>query len=429
MLNVDKEDAIKIIETGENILITGNAGSGKTHLIKEFARKSKRNVALTATTGIAALNLGGETVHRFLGMGIINRPEQADSIVKKLNKFKTSSKSWEKMKWKVLSSLDILIIDEVSMLRRDQFELIEIILSSVKNNPKPFGGVQIILAGDFLQLPPVITTTQKKQYIDLEEPYCFQSTLWTYGNFSSINLTTSYRQSDKIFLQILDNIRIGNITNKIDKIMRSRINKKFDADIKPIKLFPYKVDVTAENKSCLVAIKEPKYVSKAIYTGKPVDVEVLKKDIPAEDNLYFCKDAQIMMLTNDPTDRWVNGELGIIIKADPIVIKLANGRIVEPELYKWERVIHKLILGKWKQEVVATMTQYPFKLGYSVTIHKSQGLTLDYVETDLSKCFTAGQAYVALSRVKTLDGLTLKGWNKKSIITDKKVLSFYGIGF
>lgn len=427
MLNIDREDAIRIIETGENILITGNAGSGKTHLIKEFARKSKRNVALTATTGIAALNLGGETVHRFLGMGITNRPEQADGIIKKLNKFKTSTKSWEKMKWKVLSSLDTLVIDEVSMLRRDQFELIEIILSFVKNNPKPFGGIQIILVGDFLQLPPVITTTQKKQYIDLEEPYCFQSTLWTYGKFSSINLTTSYRQSDEMFLQILDNIRIGNITDDIDRVMRSRINKKFDADIKPIKLFPYKVDVAAENKLCLIAIKEPKYVSKAIYTGKPIDVEILKKDIPAEDNLYFCKGAQIMMLTNDPTDRWVNGELGIIIEADPVVIKLANGRVIEPELHKWERVIHKLILGKWKQEVVATMTQYPFKLGYSVTIHKSQGLTLDYVETDLSKCFTAGQAYVALSRVKTLDGLTLKGWNKKSIITDKKVLSFYGI--
>jgi ATP-dependent exoDNAse (exonuclease V) alpha subunit len=190
-------------------------------------------------------------------------------------------------------------------------------------------------------------------------------------------------------------------------------------------LFPYKVDVATENKSCLNAIKEPKYVSEAEYTGKSFDVDILKKDTPAEDKLYFCKGAQIMMLTNDPADKWVNGSMGIIIDVNPVLIKLANGSVVTPELQKWERVIHKMTLGKYKQEVVATMTQYPFRLAYSQTIHKCQGLTLDYVELDLSNCFTPGQAYVALSRVKTLDGLSLRGWNKKSVFADKKVKKFY----
>jgi len=425
MLDVDREDAIKALETGENIFLTGNAGAGKTYLIKEFAKKSKRNVALTATTGIAALNLGGETVHRFLGIGITTRPEQADPIIKKLNKFKTSTKPWEKAKWNILNSLDTLVIDETSMLRRDQFELIEIVLSSIKNNPKPFGGVQIILVGDFFQLPPVVTPTQEKQFIDLKNPYCFQSVLWSYGKFSSINLTTNYRQSDKTFLQMLDNIRVGNITDEINRAMKDRIDKKFDTDIKPIKLFPYKVDVATENKSCLTSIKEPKYVSEATYTGKPVDIEILKKDTPAEDKLFFCKGAQIMMLTNDPTDRWVNGSMGIVIDVDPVLIKLANGSVIAPDLQKWERVIHKLTLGKWKQEVVATMTQYPFKLAYATTIHKSQGLTLDYVDLDISSCFVPGQAYVALSRVKSLDGLNLKSWNEKAIMADPRVLRFY----
>jgi ATP-dependent exoDNAse (exonuclease V) alpha subunit len=427
MLNVDREDALKAIKTGENIFLTGNAGSGKTYLIKEFAKKSGKNVALTATTGIAALNLGGETVHRFLGIGIATRPEQSEPIVKKLLKFKSSGKPWEKAKWNLLSNLDILVIDEASMLRRDQFELIEIVLSSVKDDTKPFGGVQIILVGDFSQLPPVVTPTQEKQYADLKEPYCFQSVMWNYGRFSSINLTTNYRQSDKEFLQILDQIRFGNVTDEINSVMSSRIGKKFDIDIKPIKLFPYKVDVATENKTCLGSIKEPKYLSKAEYTGKPYDTDILKKDTPAEDKLYFCKGAQIMMITNDPTDRWVNGSMGIIIDVDPILIKLANGSVVAPETQKWERVIHKVSLGKWKQETVATMTQYPFKLAWAGTIHRSQGLTLDYVELDLSNCFTPGQAYVALSRIKKLDGLSLKGWNRKSVFADERVKKFYGL--
>jgi ATP-dependent exoDNAse (exonuclease V) alpha subunit len=425
MLNVDREDAFKVLNTGENIFLTGNAGAGKTYLIKEFAKKSGRNVALTATTGIAALNLGGETVHRFLGIGITTRPELSEPIVKKLNKFRNSSKPWEKRKWQLLNSLDTLVIDEASMLRRDQFELIEVVLGSIKDNTKPFGGVQIILVGDFSQLPPVVTPSQEKQYADLMEPYCFQSVMWNYGRFSSINLTTNYRQSDQVFLQMLDEIRFGKVTDNTNKIMLSRVDKKFNIDIKPIKLFPYKVDVSTENKTCLGAIKEPKYLSKAEYTGKPFDTDILKKDTPAEDKLYFCKGAQVMMLTNDPTDRWVNGSMGIIIDVDPILIKLANGSVVGPEMQKWERLVHKLIAGKWKQDVVATMTQYPFKLAYATTIHKSQGLTLEYVELDISTCFVPGQAYVALSRVKSLEGLSLKSWNEKAIMADDRILKFY----
>lgn len=425
IVNVNKEQALEILNSGINVFMTGPAGSGKTHLIKEFARSSKKNVALTATTGIAALNLGGETVHRFLGIGITTRPEQAEPIIKKLNKFKYSKKPWEKERWNLLNSLEVLIIDEVSMLRRDQFELIELVLSEIKNNSKPFGGVQIILVGDFFQLPPVVTPSQKKQFIDLINPYCFQSVIWNYGQINSINLTTNYRQSDSKFLQILNDIRIGKVTNEIDKIMRARLNKKLNTDIKPVKLFPYKIDVAAENTSCLKAIKEPKYLSQAEYIGKSIDIEILKKDIQAKDKLYFCKGAQVMMLTNEPNNIWNNGSMGIIVNADPVSIRLTNGRLIRPEMHKWERVVHKLVLGKWKQETVATMTQYPFRLSYSQTIHKSQGLTLDYVELDLSNCFTPGQAYVALSRVKELNGLSLKGWNKKSIFADETVRKFY----
>lgn len=427
MLDVDREDAVKALKLGENIFLTGKAGAGKTHLAKEFAKSSKHNVALCATTGIAALNLGGETIHRFLGIGITTRPEQADQIIKKWARIKRSSKPWDKAKWKIMESIDAIVIDEASMLRRDQFELIEAVLSGVRDNGLPFGGVQIILVGDFFQLPPVVTEYDKKKFKDLKDPYCFQSVLWNFGSFNSINLTTNYRQSDLDFLRILNDIRIGKITDEIEEAMQSRLNQKFDGEIKPIKLFPFKADVATENIECLKKIKSPKYLSEAEYTGKDINVETLKKDCPAEDKLYFCKGAQIIMLTNEPNGKWVNGSMGIITDTDPVMVKLTDGRIVKPEMFKWEKVIHKMVGNKWTQEVVATMTQYPFKLAYATTIHKSQGLTLDYVDLDLTSCFAAGQAYVALSRVRNIEGLSLRGWSKSVIKTDPRVLKFYKI--
>ena len=426
MLNVDQEDAIKALNTGENIFLTGNAGSGKTYLIKEFAKKSKLNIALTATTGIAALSLGGETIHRFLNIGIANRPEQAELIIKKWMKIKKTSKGWQKEKWAVLKNLDAIVIDEASMLRRDQFELIETVLSSIKDDPRPLGGVQIILVGDFFQLPPVVTGADKTKYSDLVNPYCFQSQLWEQAGFQSICLTTNYRQSDPEFLDVLNNIRIGNVTQEIDDIMLSRIDAKLEAEIEPVKLFPFKKDVAQENLNRLKQIDEDKYISEAEYDGKQFDVNILKKDCPAEERLIFCKGAQIMMLTNDHGNKWVNGSMGKIIGADPLKIKLANGNIIQPSVHKWERVARKLG-NRYSTEVLARMTQYPFKLAYAATIHKSQGLTLDFVDLDLSSCFVPGQAYVALSRVKELKGLKLKGWSKDAVKSDPRVNKFYEI--
>ena len=427
MLDVDREDALKVLELGEHIFLTGPAGSGKTHLIKEFAKNSKNNVALCATTGIAALNLGGETIHRFLAIGITTRPEQVDQILKKWSKIKKSPKPWDKARWKLMESVDTIVIDEASMLRRDQFELIEAVLSGVKNNGLPFGGVQIILVGDFFQLPPVVTNYDKKIFADLKDPYCFQSAMWSYAGFKAINLTTNYRQSDVEFLKILNDIRIGNITEEIEEFMASSLNRKFDGDIRPIKLFPFKVDVAEENFRCLKEIKAPKYLSEAEYSGKAMNIEILQKDCPAKHELYFCKGAQIVMLTNEKNGKWVNGSMGIITDTDPVMIRLVNGQYVEPELFEWERIQHKLEAGKWKQNVVATMTQYPFRLAWATSVHKSQGLTLDYIDLDLSSCFVSGQAYVALSRVKSIAGLSLRSWSSSVIKADKRVLKFYNM--
>ena len=159
MIDVNKEQALAALESGDNLFLTGNAGAGKTFLISEFIKSSNRSVALTATTGIAALNLGGETIHRFLGLGIATRPEQADRIIGKWESIKHSVKNWDKAKWGVMEGLDTLVIDEASMLRKDQFELIDIVLSNIMENTLPFGGIQVVLVGDFFQLPPVVTTS------------------------------------------------------------------------------------------------------------------------------------------------------------------------------------------------------------------------------------------------------------------------------
>lgn len=425
MLNVDREDAFKALDTGENILLSGEAGSGKTFLIKEFAKQSKLNVALTATTGMAALNLGGETIHRLIGIGIATRPEQAEPILKKWKRYKTSSKPWEKAKWKVMMSLDAIVIDEASMLRKDQFELIEVVLNALRDSSKPFGGIQMILVGDFFQLPPVVTTWDEKKYPDLNKPYCFQSSLWTHASFCSISLTTQYRQSDKDFLRVLNKIRIGKVDEEVNSIMASRVNAKLNSTIAPLKLSPFKADVRTENMKCLKKIKGPKYLSEADYTGNIVNVDILKKDCVADDKLYFCKGAQVMMITNEQKGLWHNGTMGIVTQSDPILIELSDGVIVTPEKFTWEKVNYKVTNDKWKKEVVASVTQYPFRLAWASSIHKSQGLTLDYIDLDVEKCFASGQAYVALSRVKTLEGLSLKSWNKRAVKTDPRVLAFY----
>jgi ATP-dependent exoDNAse (exonuclease V) alpha subunit len=186
--------------------------------------------------------------------------------------------------------------------------------------------------------------------------------------------------------------------------------------------------VARENFECLKALNKKMYMSEAEYKGKGYDVEILKKECPAEHELYFCEGAQIIMLTNDFEGRWVNGSLGIIQKADPVLIKLYNGNTIKPTLNTWQRIEYKVGLnGKLTTSVIAEMEQMPWKIGYSSSIHKSQGLTLEYVDLDLENTFACGMAYVALSRVKSLAGLKVRGWKKEVVKADPMIKKFYGV--
>ena len=222
-------------------------------------------------------------------------------------------------------------------------------------------------------------------------------------------------------------IRIGNVDKEINDMMQDRMDVEFDSDIKPIKLFTHKTKVETENIDCLQQLPHQKYVSEARLTGRDFDIEILRKDCIADEKLYFCEGAQVMMITNDPEGLWVNGTMGIIKSVEPLTIELSNSSTVNVEYHEWKRTVHKVRRNKVYIETVATMRQYPFKLAYATTVHKSQGLTLDYVEMDLSNCFTHGQAYVALSRVRNIDGLKLIGWDPEVVTANKKVLEFYGL--
>lgn len=410
-----------------NTFLTGSAGSGKTYLASHFC-ETLPNAVLTATTGVAALNIGGETIHRFLGLGITTRQEQVGKIMARWEKIKQSSAPWDVSRWQTIKQLGTLIVDEVSMLRRDQFELVDIVLSYVKDNPLPFGGVQVVLVGDFFQLPPVVTEHDAFTFKDLKDPYCFQSQIWSQANLQSFNLTSNYRQGEGEFLEALEKLRVGNVTKEIEDLLASRVNAKLNIPMQPVKLFSLKDTVHKENIECLKQLPGDKYVSEAEFEGKEYDINILKKECPAEVSLYFGKGAQVMMLTNDPSNRWVNGTMGIIRSNSPLTIQLSSGLTVPIDMHTWERTVPFTdSSGDIKAKVLAKMKQYPFKLAYATTIHRSQGLTLDYIDIDLTNCFAPGQAYVALSRAKTIEGLTLRGWNKNSVKTDKRVLKFYGL--
>jgi len=425
MHHTDNPDLIiKDLEAGKNLFITGKAGAGKSYLIQKFLSKTNRNCVVCATTGIAALAINGETIHRFLKLGIYSRIDDGPEIISKWEDEKERNPD----QWDVLDKMECLIIDEVSMLRRDQLELIDDVLRNLFLSHLPFGGKQIVLVGDMLQLPPVVKQDELSIFPDMKYPYVFQSVVWRDAKFECYNLTTSYRQSDKEFLDALNEIRIGKVSRETDKLMKSRVKAPLKTKCDPVKIFNINRKVDAYNKERLRLLNSPKHKFLAIFTGSEHDINCLKKDCIAEEELIICNGAQIMMLQNDPDDRWVNGSIGVVSEIHNSCIRVSiDSMEYSVEQHTWERR-KPLVNNKGKIEwiIVATMTQYPLKLAYIFSTHKSQGSTIEYASIDLSRTFAPGQAYTALSRCKTLSGLSLEKWNKKAVFADKEVLRFYG---
>lgn len=390
-----------------NFLVTHN-----TSCIKMFINVYKQNkiMGITSTTGISALLFGGATLHSFLGIGLGNG--SVESLYKKI-----CTRPYIRNRWK---DLEVLIIDEISMLSPELFDKLEALARRIRRNEKPFGGIQLILSGDFLQLPCVNS-----------DNFCFESKSWDSCITNTIYLTEIMRQRDSEWQECLNNVRLGLLPKKTRKLLTSRVGKELTNEfgIKPTKLFStnYSVDYVNNKELDILAEDDPDFyeykMDVHVQPGvKNTDyvIEKYKKNCSAPDYIQLCVGAQVMLLWNYDTDGGlVNGSRGVVSSfvSDIPMVKFLNGRELLIDYHVWE------IEENGKK--ILNVIQLPLKLAYALTIHRSQGCSLDYAEIDLSNTFANGQSYVALSRVKNIEGLCIIEIDFDKIIADKKAVAFY----
>jgi len=403
--------------TDKNVFVTGRAGTGKSTLLTYFREHTKKKVVVLAPTGVAALNVKGQTIHSFFSF----KPDITPEKVKKLRR-----------PGNIYRVIDAIIIDEVSMVRADLFDCVDIFLRL--NGPradKPFGGIQMIFIGDLYQLPPVVKNSEREIFASVyETPYFFSSRAFGRMEMEYIELEKIYRQHDEDFIRLLNSIR-NNTANEADL---ATLNKRYMPDYRPpAKDFFIYLTTTNEladsiNNAELEKLKGDVYT----FTGK-TEGNFNKESMPTRMELNIKTGAQVMMLNNDPLGRWVNGTIGkitsVINGADgmPVIVaELADGEEVDIIPNTWEIFRFFAEDGELQSEVVGTFTQYPLMLAWAVTIHKGQGKTFDRVIIDIGRgTFAHGQMYVALSRCTRLGGIVLKKpVQKNHIWMDRRVVHF-----
>ena len=412
-LKLTKEflEAFKVMhETSKNVFITGNAGTGKSTLLEYFREKTKKNTAIVAHQGITALKAKGQTIHSFFKFPI---------------HFVTKKDVKTLRDRELVRRLDTLIIEEVSMVGADIFDAIDISLRKNRNIDKPFGGVQIILFGDVMQLDPIIGGEEElyeKFYPD--GPYFFNSNIYKECEFKKIELTETFRQKEKKFVNLLNKIRQGSISKNELESLNSQIIEYENLPKDVIVLAPRNNKVDDINLSKLYELKTKTFIYSAIVKGSFKDSEA-----PVERELKLKVGAQVMVAKNDtdPEKRWVNGSIGVIqhLSQDEVKV-LIKGKLYSIGKAKWEKFNYQINGSFIQQKVVGSFIQFPFKLAWAVTIHKSQGQTFDKIALDLDTgAFAHGQTYVALSRGKTLGNtFILSKINQKDIIFDNRVKDF-----
>ena len=413
VLTKEFEETYKLInDTNVNLFITGKAGSGKSTLLEYFRQNTKKKFITLAFQGITAIKAKGQTLHSFFKF-----PAHfiANEDIKELKDKK------------VIQNLDTILIDEISMVRADLFDAIDLSLKKNRKNNELFGGVQIIVFGDVMQIDPIVGSDDeimKKFYP--QGPFFFNSNIYAENNFKQIELTKIFRQSDEAFINLLNKIRM----NKVDEDDLSTLNKRLieheEVPEETIILAPTNRKVDDINNTNLYKLKTPTYNYDAIVKGPWKD-----KEYPVKKEIILKVGAQIMITKNDADEvkRWVNGTLGIItfLSKDQIKVKIKD-KIFSIGKTKWDKYSYQFTGNKVNTFSVGSFIQFPIKLAWATTIHKSQGQTFDKVAIDMDTgSFAHGQTYVALSRAKTIEGISLlKKINKKDIIFDSKVLDFIG---
>jgi len=395
-----QNQALKILQSGDNVFITGSAGTGKTYLLNQYISYLKERriyPTIVAPTGIAASHLKGQTIHSFFALGIRDEVVE-DDYVKSLQ-LKSHIKSR-------FNKLQILIIDEVSMVSPEIFESMDKILRAFKDFTQPFGGVQVVISGDFFQLPPVSREPKAKRF-------AWQAPSWRELDLKSCYLNEKFRQEDNQLINILDEIRSGMVSPHSHALLQECFEQELDTPFTPTKLYTHNVDVDRINLEELERLagemREFRYTSK----GSATNVEKIFKTSLVLEVLSLKKDAVVLFIKNNPEKGYVNGTTGKVIGFDgfsPIVQTSTGERIrVTPEDWSLENAMG---------EKIASVSQLPLRLAWAITIHKSQGMTLDAAQIDLSKTFEVGQGYVALSRIKSIKGLRLMGLNEKAFAVE-----------
>lgn len=399
LLNDDQKAALEILRGQDNVFVTGAAGSGKSFLMRSYLKNKK--TPILASTGAAAILVGGRTFHSFFGLGImeggviatVDRALKNKRLVARLRK------------------TDAVVIDEISMISGPTLRTAEAIARRTRGSTTPWGGMRVIAVGDFAQLPPVNPYATEKEWAFLDD-------VWSHSQFQSVHLKKIMRTTDQEFLEVLGHIRQGRVTGEVKEFLDSKINSSPSGEY--TRLFSHRQDVEKYNLQKLDMIKNPVVIFHTIYDGQERDIETFRKHSPIADVLHLKEDALIMLRQNDPEGRWVNGSLGRVEKITPteLRIELLSGRTVDIEMS-----VFTLLDAEGKP--VVTAKNFPISLAWAMTIHKAQGATLDRLLVDLRRVWEPGQAYVALSRASSPEGLFIEGWSPKAIFADQRVLQFH----
>lgn len=388
--------ALEIMLSGESVLLTGPAGAGKTYVLNQFIRLSKaegKHVSVTATTGLAATHLGGTTIHAWAGIGVLD--ELPHGFAEHISKGRRD----------IITKTDVLIIDEISMLHDYRLDMVDMACRLIREKPDvPFGGIQIIMSGDFFQLPPINRNDSR------DGRFVVFSNAWQQLNPTICYLEEQFRQDDEHLLNILNAMRAGDIRRHHAEMLLER-GEYEPPESGVTELHTTNIDVDKINRAKLDALDGDEYTYTQSTTGSANYIENLQRSVLAPAELRLKQGAFVMAVKNATDRKYANGSLGVVTGFDVLtsypIVEFHNGRVINMMPDTWE-----LRDGDKKR---ASITQIPIRLAWAITVHKSQGMTLDAARIDLSKAFVEGMGYVALSRVKNLNNLYLAGLNRMAL--------------
>ena len=426
-------DALRILNAGANVFLTGAPGAGKTYVLNQFVKQARQrgaSVAVTASTGIAATHLNGQTIHSWSGVGVAQ--VMTDTLLKQI----------KTRRGKRIRATDILVIDEISMMHAWLFDMVDQACRAVRRSPEPFGGLQVVMSGDLFQLPPVSNTRRDRELVApppelvaMRERYAkagrnpngfvTESLIWPELNPVVCYLTEQHRQDTGQLLDVLTDIRQGTVTDTDRQALDTRIGVEPAGDDVAISLYPNNRQADALNDSKLAQINEPEHRFEAESSGQVSLIKRLKSTMLAPEILSLKVGAAVMALRNDTNQQYVNGSLGTVVdfvsttEGEYPMVDFENGHTVIMQPAAWEMMDGETVL--------ASVKQVPLRCACAITIHKSQGMTLDRARMDLRRTFAPGMGYVALSRVESMDGLYLDGINERAFLVSPEAVRLDGI--